>query len=658
MKRSSPLLCGPLLRYVDRTTAVIWVEMDQEYEIEVCLTPLNGPAGGAALSCRGWTVRVGASHYAWIACEWLLPETWYLYEIIGHRPDGATLHLWPDHRLTRLSLPSTFRTPPLWSLDTLRLAYGSCRAGYAQVDPNSLEKGPDALHGLAVRLSSQWDTREATWPHLLLFIGDQIYADDLSQSMLNKFRRPPLRAAVSDAATTLPQFAEVYREAWTATPNVRWLLSCIPSFMIFDDHEQLDDWNITEGWVQQHRSPEWIDRLSAGLLAYWIYQGAGNLSPRRWLLDERARLLSPRVPPVMRDITLPMQELFRSYIQGTRRASWGYAIDVAGTRIVLADSRMSRKLTGHRLLMDSADWEEFVHLAKDHPYRRVILIVPGPMLLPHPLHDLYSWVAEMVEHDATLSERLSTATVGAVAGAAGGAIVGGAGGFLLGGPPGLAAGAAGGAVVGGAAGFIAGYSLDELVGGIVNDAIIDKDIELWPAFPTSFNRMVTLLEDLADGRGTTRKSFIGMIAGDVHFSYVMEGDLLKTQRRTPVLHLTMSPFKQQIAADRAAAAKRVMSGDHSDFPVYLQIAINAGLIYRPEFVEAQMRRLDWFPINRSGGRGDASKADDWSFFGNFIGWLELQGAHVTYWYDQAETGGSVGVQLTDKPITQASAIRF
>ena len=37
-------------------------------------------------------------------------------------------------------------------------------------------------------------------------------------------------------------------------PRVRRLLANVPSFMIFDDHEVTDDWNITPRWAKQTRA--------------------------------------------------------------------------------------------------------------------------------------------------------------------------------------------------------------------------------------------------------------------------------------------------------------------------------------------------------------------------------------------------------------------
>ena len=90
--------------------------------------------------------------------------------------------------------------------------------------------------------------------------------------------------------------------------------------------------------------------------------------------------------------------------------------------------------------------------------------------------------------------------------------------------PGLAQG------IGAGIGFTAGFFLEEIIEKILGGKIGYLDIELWPVFPTSFARMIGLLEDLADGRGTVRKHFISVLGGDVHFSYAMMGESNRTLR--------------------------------------------------------------------------------------------------------------------------------
>ena len=74
--------------------------------------------------------------------------------------------------------------------------------------------------------------------------------------------RPPRRRSGGSArgatsptrrATRCADFEEytwLYHESWT-DPDVRWLLSTLPSSMIFDDHDVRDDWNTSDSWRQE-----------------------------------------------------------------------------------------------------------------------------------------------------------------------------------------------------------------------------------------------------------------------------------------------------------------------------------------------------------------------------------------------------------------------
>lgn len=60
-------------------------------------------------------------------------------------------------------------------------------------------------------------------------------------------------------------------------PNVRKLLANIPTYMIFDDHDVTDDWNITGSWYDGVReSPLGRRIVSNALAAYWAFQAWGN----------------------------------------------------------------------------------------------------------------------------------------------------------------------------------------------------------------------------------------------------------------------------------------------------------------------------------------------------------------------------------------------
>jgi len=48
----------------------------------------------------------------------------------------------------------------------------------------------------------------------------------------------------------------MYRESW-GEPTVRWLLSTLPTAMVFDDHDVHDDWMTSAAWHEHMRAKQW-----------------------------------------------------------------------------------------------------------------------------------------------------------------------------------------------------------------------------------------------------------------------------------------------------------------------------------------------------------------------------------------------------------------
>jgi hypothetical protein len=62
-----------------------------------------------------------------------------------------------------------------------------------------------------------------------------------------------------------------------ALPRVRRLFANIPTYMIFDDHDVTDDWNVTRAWRDAVRdSPTGRRVVANALAAFWAFQGWGN----------------------------------------------------------------------------------------------------------------------------------------------------------------------------------------------------------------------------------------------------------------------------------------------------------------------------------------------------------------------------------------------
>ena len=104
------------------------------------------------------------------------------------------------------------------------------------------------------------------------------------------------------------EYTRLYAESWS-DPQVRWLLSTIPSSMIFDDHEMIDDWNTSAAWRREVTANDWwTARISGGLVSYWVYQHLGNLSPQElaenttWQAIQALRSDSDDAEPMLREM--------------------------------------------------------------------------------------------------------------------------------------------------------------------------------------------------------------------------------------------------------------------------------------------------------------------------------------------------------------------
>jgi hypothetical protein len=370
------LLLGPLLRHVSATTATIWVETD-------------APCTVAVLGHATPTFTVCGHHYALVIVEGLQPGTTtpYTVELDGER-------CWP---------PADWQFPPsvIRTLDggPLRILFGSCRAAAPHEPPWSLEddsddraRGVDALYAHGLRMVTQ---PADEWPHLLLFVGDQVYADDSSPEaramveqrrghLTGDDRYPPL-----DDVADFEEYTWLYHEAWR--PQVeRWMLSVVPSAMIFDDHDMIDDWNTSKSWLEDIRTrPWWERRVTAGLTSYWVYQHLGNLSP-----DEiRAEGMLERFVAAG-DATEALTAWARdadTREPGSDGYRFSYWRELGSVRLVVVDCRQSRELEPtERRMISVPDWEWVVahaDVACDH----LVLATSVPVVMPGGMHDIEQW---------------------------------------------------------------------------------------------------------------------------------------------------------------------------------------------------------------------------------------------------------------------------
>ncbi|RPK65608.1 PhoD-like phosphatase [Streptomyces sp. ADI96-02] len=471
------LRLGPLLRYVDwesGAAATVWVEASRPCTVDVRCA--DGASGSSP------TFAVAGHHYALVVVEGLTPGSTTAYEVLA-----GGRRVWPP-RDSRLP-PSTITTPAVAGGEEaagqgVRISFGSCRWAAAPGGGHD-PVGPDALVTLAAGLAAD---PAAERPDVLLLLGDQVYADETSGATR---RRLAARRDLSEPPGTeiadYEEYTYLYDESWR-DPEVRWLLSTVPSCMIFDDHDVIDDWNTSAAWQEDIRAtPWWHERIVSGLMSYWVHQHLGNLSP--------AELAADPVYAAVREASDGTETLRRFAAEtdaDPTRTRWSYRRVFGRVRLVMVDTRAARVLDERRRAMLDADEDRWLReevLGDPGSYDHLLIGSSLPWLLPPLVHDAETWNAA------------------------------------------LCAGARG--------------SRWARFGEKVRRA---ADLEHWAAFPDSFRTFTELLRRA--GSGPDAPATVCVLSGDVHHAYITEPRWPATVTGGPpearVLQLTCSPVHNSI----------------------------------------------------------------------------------------------------------------
>lgn len=459
------LRLGPLLRYADASLATVWVETSRPCVAEVRCS--NGAGGAAA------TFQVSGHHYALITVTGLEPGTSPSYEVFL---DGAPVWPLPDSPFP----PSVIRCPA--GGDAVRVTFGSCR--WATPTAGGKDLGTDALDSLATRLAADPDAER---PDVLLLLGDQVYADETSEETQRWLAtRRDLDEAPGGQVADYEEYCHLYYESWL-DPEIRWLLSTVPSCMIFDDHDVIDDWNTSAAWLADMRAtPWWQERLLSGLMTYWVHQHLGNLSPAELADDPTYAAVR-----ATEDGTEALRAHAAQADADPTAVRWSYRRDFGRVRLVMVDSRAARVLReDSRAMLDDGEaaWlRKQVQTGRSDPdsYDHLLVGTSLPWLLPHLVHDAEAWDAALCAGRrgarwARFGERLRRAA----------------------------------------------------------------DLEHWAAFPRSFADLTGLLVETASA--AQGPASVCVLSGDVHHGYVARATWPSARQDTRVLQLTCSPVHNRV----------------------------------------------------------------------------------------------------------------
>jgi phosphodiesterase/alkaline phosphatase D-like protein len=461
-----PLILGPALRHVDETTALIWVQT-------------QGPGTVEVLDCSAPTFEVQGHHYALVTVTGLAPDSTTEYRV---SLNGEQVWPLPDSPFP----PSVIRTRGPASAHRARIVFGSCRYPKTEVAEIDSKLGLDALDCYASRMTGRPIDE---WPDALILLGDQVYADELTQEALRhlagrRSRRRARGARPPDEVVSFGEYEELYRHLW-GDPEIRWIMSTVPTAMIFDDHDIRDDWNTSAAWrTEINKEPWWRDRIRAGLGSYWVYQHLGNLSPSELANNEDYQHMLAAESDLWPQLAELADRADRE-VDNSKGIRFSYRWDLGRSRLIMIDSRNGRILeSGERMMVGDREFGWLEDQAEDglEELDHLVLGTSLPWLLPPAISDMQT-VNEIAANRpgprGRLAEKIRRAA----------------------------------------------------------------DLEHWPAFLKSFLRLTELIARVAGH--PAGPATVTVLSGDVHHSYAARAELMAAAA-APVHQLVCSPVHNYV----------------------------------------------------------------------------------------------------------------
>ncbi len=180
-------------------------------------------------------------------------------------------------------------------------------------------------------------------------------------------------------------------------PQVQRLFAHIPTYMIFDDHDVTDDWNLTVGWehaVDQNQFASQV--IGNGLAAYWMCQGWGNKpeSFNEAFIEQAKQLFAVQVRAITEthneacdaatthSISRIEPNKHQAFIEMLNRfEEWHYTIDTS-PKVIVLDTRTRRWRSESRMNKPSGlmDWEALIEFQHQLLHQdKVVIVSAAPM---------------------------------------------------------------------------------------------------------------------------------------------------------------------------------------------------------------------------------------------------------------------------------------
>lgn len=295
-----------------------------------------------------------------------------------------------------------------------------------------------------------------------------------------------------DAREALEEQTGYLRTFHSTLPDVRRLMANVPTYMMFDDHDVTDDWNITLNWYDSVRESELGRRIvSNALAACWAFQSWGN-DPDNFHKDMvwsiQQRLNDTNDDPAIAE---------RYDLHTWKHRGWGFSVPT-NPPIISMDSRTQRQYDDDNLparLMDryALDWlrVEWAKVVTDNnlsPDTWPVLIAATPVLGFSPIEAVQNKILRVAKQIIR---------------------------FIANKTPGLS-------------------WLPWIQGTIDRTLVNVMDIESWTANKKGYKALFDVLQARMKLPGCL------FLSGDVHYSFSANGDFVCAQQTFPCVQLTSS----------------------------------------------------------------------------------------------------------------------
>lgn len=329
--------------------------------------------------------------------------------------------------------------------------------------------------------------------------------DELQNLGIAQGEEEHAREALSDQTAYLRTFHGTL-------PDIRRLLANITTYMMFDDHDVTDDWNITHSWYDNVRESELGRRIvSNALAACWAFQSWGN-DPDNFHKDMvwsiQQRLTDQNDNPDIAE---------RYDLHTWKHRGWGFSVPSVPP-IIAIDSRTQRQYDNYdqpAQLMDryALDWlrVEWAKVVTDNNIPSgtwPVLIAATPVLGFTPIEELQNKIPRLAK--LFVKRYLS---------------------FLPG---------------------IAGYIDRKLVN--------IMDIESWTANEKGYKALFDALQDRMKLPGCL------FLSGDVHYAFTADGEFVCEGERFSCLQLTSSAMNNMPGEHNQELlerlGKKIPAGEH------------------------------------------------------------------------------------------------